>query len=57
MDALELFEVSINFTERRWQVGNGTCMSSDGVGECTYSDDEPVAGICELDDMQTDKLQ
>ena len=32
-------------------------MTFDGVEGCTYSDDEPVAGICELDDMQTDRLQ
>ena len=57
MDALELFEVSINLKEHSGQLGNGTCMSFDGVGEYTYANDEPVAGICELDDMQPDRLQ
>ena len=27
MDALELFDISINFKERTWQIGTGTCMS------------------------------
>ena len=57
MDALELFDVSINFKVRTWQLRNGTYMTFDGVEGCTYSDDEPVAGICELDDMQMDRLQ
>ena len=45
MDALELFDVLINFKERTWQLRNGTCMTLDGVEGCTYSADEQVAGI------------
>ena len=51
---LELFVVYINFTQRTCQLRNGTCMSFDWIGECTYSDDEPVAGVCELDEIQKD---
>ena len=57
MDALELFGISINFRERSWQLGTGTCMSFDRVGVDMYSDNESVAGICELDDIQKDRLQ
>ena len=57
MDALELFDISINFKERTWQIGTGTCMSFDGVGGDTYSDNESVAGICELDKTQRNTLQ
>ena len=57
MNALELFDVSINFKERTWQLRNGTCMTFNGIEGSTYSDDERVAGICELDDIQMDRLQ
>ena len=57
MDALELFYISINVRERTWQLSTGMCMSFDGVGGDTYSDNESVAGICELDETQRDRLQ